>query len=112
MSILLNTAHAAQSAAVEQSSFPMLFIMLAFFASIYFMIIRPQNKKQQELNNIISKLAIGDEVVTNGGVVGVITKLSGNYLFIKTNDIEICLQKNAISNVMPKGMVKEINANV
>lgn len=113
MGILVNTAYAADvadTAQAAQNSSSMLFVMVIFFVAVYFMIIRPQNKKQKEQDQMLTGLAVGDEVVTTGGIVGKIAKISGSYVVLAINDdVEVKLQKNAIVSALPKGMIKEIS---
>jgi preprotein translocase subunit YajC len=76
---------------------------------MYFMMIRPQSKRAKEHKKLISELAIGDEVLTNGGVLGVVSKVTDNFLKITIADgVEITVQRQAIANALPKGTLKSI----
>ena len=86
-----------------------IFIMIGiFFAIMYFMIIRPQSKRQKEHQKLIGSLSKGDEVETTGGMLGKITKVGDNALQIEISEgVTIKLQKNSISKVLPKGSLKQ-----
>lgn len=106
--MLLISDAMAQSATPSPGGEYGMFIMIAiFFAIMYFMIIRPQQKRQKEHRKLIGSLAKGDEVVTSGGVMGKILKVGENSLTIEIAEgIAIKLQKGSISSVLPKGSLK------
>jgi len=84
-----------------------LFMMVALFAIFYFLIIRPQNKKQKEHREMVSALASGDEVVTAGGVLGKVTAVGEQFLDVEVApNVTIKVQRHTVSAVMPKGTVK------
>ena len=89
-----------------------LFIMLGLFAVIfYFMIYRPQAKRVKEHKNLMSSMGKGDEVLTNGGLVGKITKVSeeNDYIVIALNDNnEVTIKKDFVTAVLPKGTMKSL----
>ena len=84
------------------------FIMLiALFAVFYFVLIRPQSKRQKEHKAMVASLSKGDEVVTNGGLLGKITNVGDNFVAIEiTEGIEVRVQRMAVATLMPKGTVK------
>ena len=86
-----------------------LFIMIGiFFVIMYFMIIRPQQKRQKDHQKLISSLSKGDEVVTSGGMMGKILKIGDNSIQVEISEgVAIKLQKNSISSVLPKGSLKQ-----
>lgn len=85
------------------------FIMLLVLAGMYLMVIRPQNKRAKEQRNLIGSVAKGDEVVTIGGLMGRINKVSDTYIKLEIADnMEVTLQKSAISTILPKGTLKSI----
>lgn len=107
---LISTAFAADDMppvahAVHQGGDFGFFIVLAiFFAVFYFLVIRPQNKRSKAHRHMLDKLALGDEVVTTGGVLGVVKRLDGNFLALEiANGIEIKVQKAAVADCLPKG---------
>lgn len=86
-----------------------MFIMIGiFFAIMYFMIIRPQQKRAKEHRGLIGSLSKGDEVETTGGMLGKIAKVGDNSLHVEIAEgVTIKLQKNSISKVLPKGSLKQ-----
>ncbi len=85
-----------------------IFIMIGiFFAIMYFMIIRPQQKRSKDHRKLISSLSKGDEIVTSGGVLGKILKVGDNSITLEIAEgVAIKLQKSSISSVLPKGSMK------
>ncbi len=85
-------------------SFP---AILPRFAVLYFVMIRPQMKKQKEHRAMVEALAAGDEVVTAGGILGKVTRVrEGNVDVQVANGVEVQLQKSAVVQVLPKGTIK------
>jgi len=84
------------------------FIMIGiFFLIMYFMIIRPQSKRAKEHKKLIEALSKGDEVVTNGGLLGKITEVGDNFVKIEVAEgVALKVQKSAVASVMPKGTLK------
>ena len=82
-------------------------IFIAMFAVMYFVMIRPQMKKQKEQRAMMDALAKGDEVVTAGGLLGKISKLGESYLSVElAAGVEVQLQRSAVVQVLPKGTIK------
>ncbi len=80
--------------------------LILIFAVFYFMLIRPQMKRSKEHKKLVSELSKGDEVVTNGGLLGKITDVSESFVTLELADnIKIKLQRHAVTNVMPKGTI-------
>lgn len=104
--MFISNAYAASSAQNEIMSFlPLLVIFVLFF----FMIIRPQMKAAKEQREMIAALQKGDEVVTTGGIVGKVTKVSDNFVTVEiAANTEINVQKQAIQSALPKGTIKSI----
>lgn len=85
-------------------------MMVGLFVLMYFMIIRPQRKRQKEHDSLMGSLAKGDEVVLTSGLLGKVTKIDGEYLVLNTgNNIEMKFQKQAVNAVLPKGTIKAID---
>jgi preprotein translocase subunit YajC len=86
------------------------FIMIGiFFLIMYFMIIRPQSKRAKEHKKLIESLAKGDEVVTNGGLLGKITEVGESLIQMEVSQgVLIKVQKSAVTMVMPKGTMKGV----
>lgn len=84
------------------------FVMLiALFAVFYFVLIRPQSKRQKEHKAMVAGLVKGDEVVTNGGLLGKITNIGDNFVAIEiSSGLEVRVQRIAIAALMPKGTIR------
>lgn len=96
----------AQAAGGSEQLFGFLPIILMFVV-LYFLMIRPQMKRQKEHKAMIEALAKGDEVVTAGGLLGKVSKLGDTYLHIEvSNGVELQIQRNAVVQVLPKGTIK------
>ena len=80
--------------------------LVLMFVVLYFVMIRPQMRKQKEHRSMIEALAKGDEVATSGGLVGRVTRLGEGFLTLEiAPGIEVQLQRNAIVQVLPKGAI-------
>jgi preprotein translocase subunit YajC len=98
-------AHA--QAAAQPNTLGFILPMIAIFAIFYFLIIRPQNKKQKELRDMISALSAGDEVVTSGGVAGKIAAVGEQFLEVEIAEkVTVRVQRHMIATVLPKGSLK------
>ena len=90
-----------------QSSLMSMLPLVLMFVVLYFVMIRPQMKKQKEHRSMIDALVKGDEVVTVGGMLGKVTKLGENYVGLDVaNGVEIQIQRSAVVQVLPKGTIK------
>lgn len=99
------TAPAANAESMFGSIGSMLPLVLMFVV-LYFVMIRPQMKRQKEAKAMIDALAKGDEVVTTGGMLGKIAKIGDNYLSVEVAPgVEIQIQRSAVIQVLPKGTV-------
>ena len=84
---------------------PLVFILILF----YFMLIRPQMKRSKEHRDMLGQLAKGDEVVTTGGLAGIVREIGENYLTVEIADgVSVKMQKSAIGSVLPKGTLKAL----
>jgi len=93
----------------QGSPFPSLIMLLVLFGLFYVLLIRPQQKRQKEHREMTTKLAKGDEVITQGGVLGRITKVSDNFVTVEVSEgTEILVQRAAVATLMPKGTIKSI----
>jgi len=80
-----------------------------FFVIMYFMLIRPQQKRMKAHNELVSNLAVGDEVITNGGTLGAIVALDDAFIKVEiAGGTEIHVQKSAVAKVLPKGTIKSL----
>jgi preprotein translocase subunit YajC len=105
-SAFAQTAPAAAGGDMQSSLMSMLPLVL-MFGVLYFVMIRPQMKKQKEHKAMIDALAKGDEIVSAGGVLGKVTKLGESIVEIEVaNGVEIQIQRSAVVQVLPKGTIK------
>jgi preprotein translocase subunit YajC len=106
MDFFIQNAYAQGAQQGDGTSF--LIMMVLMFAAFYFLLIRPQQKKQKRHQELVSGLKVGDEVLTAGGVLGVINGVSEHYAVVKIADnTEIKIQKASVSMVVPKGTYDE-----
>ena len=83
--------------------------IILMFAVLWFIMIRPQMKRQKEAKAMLEALAKNDEVVTAGGILGRVTKVNENYVTLEVAEgTEITVQKSAVTNVLPKGSLKSL----
>ena len=84
-----------------------IFLIVAMFAVLYFLMIRPQMKRAKEHKTMVEALQKGDEVVTAGGILGRISKVGDANLTLEVApNVEIQVQRNAVQTVLPKGTIK------
>lgn len=108
MSFLISNAYAEAAPPPPGGGLEFLMMIGIFFVIMYFMIIRPQQKKVKEHNALLGGLKKGDEIVTNGGLLGKVTDLGENFITIAVADnAEVQVQKQAVAAVMPKGTMKK-----
>ncbi|MFM1925672.1 MAG: hypothetical protein RIT44_1478 [Pseudomonadota bacterium] len=106
-SAFAQTAPAAAAGGDMQSTLMSMLPLLLMFAVLYFVMIRPQMKKQKEHRAMIDALAKGDEVVTAGGMLGKVSKIGDAYIGIElAAGVEVQLQRSAVVQVLPKGTLK------
>ena len=102
MDFLISPAYA--QAAPQGDAFGFLLPMIVIFVAFYFLLIRPQHKRQKAHNELVKALSTGDEVLTAGGVLGKITAVTEHYATVQIADnVEIKVQKSTVSAVVPKG---------
>ena len=83
--------------------------ILLMFVVLWFLMIRPQMKRAKEHKAMVEAMQKGDEVLTNGGIAGRITKVGETYIAVEIADnVEISLQKNAVTAILPKGTLKTL----
>ena len=103
----------AAGAAGTQEALTQFLPLIAMFAILYFLMIRPQMKKAKEHKALIAGLQKGDEVVTQGGLTGKVTQIGDNYVKIEigTNSagpVEVTVQRPAVGIVLPKGSLNSL----
>lgn len=110
MSLFIAQAHAqAQAAPAPGGGMINIVMLVGLFAIMYFMLIRPQRKKQKEHQQLVEALSKGDEVVLTSGMLGKITEVGEVYISVDVgNDVILKFQKLAVHAVLPKGTIKSV----
>lgn len=106
MSMFISDAFAEQApaGAAAAPGFESMFFVLALFVVFYFMMIRPQMKRQKEHRKMISEIKAGDEVVVAGGLAGRVVRVSEQFLAVEiAHGVEVKVQKQAVGQLLPKG---------
>jgi len=102
MDFLISPAHALGAA--QGDAFGFFLPMIVIFVAFYFLLIRPQQKRQKAHTALVGALSTGDEVLTAGGMLGKVTAVSEHYATLKIADnVEVKVQKSTVSAVVPKG---------
>ncbi len=107
---MISLAHAQTAGAADPTGGLMQFLpMIVIFAVMWLLMIRPQMKKAKEHKALLEALAKGDEVVTQGGIVGKVVKINDAYVTVEIAEgTEVVVQKPAIGLVLPKGTLKSL----
>ena len=109
LDFLIPAAHAQAAQQPPQGSPWVSLIMFGgLFVIMYFMLIRPQRKRQKEHQERVNALGKGDEIVLTSGMLGKITKLTDEYVTVETSSVELTFQRAAVHAVLPKGTIKGI----
>ncbi|MBL8432588.1 MAG: preprotein translocase subunit YajC [Dechloromonas sp.] len=109
MMISLAHAQAAGASADPTGSLMQFLPMILMFAVLWFLMVRPQMKKAKEHKALLAALAKGDEVVTQGGILGRIVKVDESYVTVEiAAGTEVVVQKPSIALVLPKGTLKTL----
>lgn len=104
MDFFISPAYAQDSA--QGDPFSIFLPMIVIFVAFYFLLIRPQQKRQKAHTALIGALATGDEVLTAGGVLGKVTAVSEHYATLSiAENVEIKVQKSTVSSIVPKGTI-------
>lgn len=113
MNFFISNAYADGAAAAGQGDpFTALLFPIGLIVLFYFFLIRPQSKRAKEHKSMVEALGKGDEVVTQGGVLGKITFVGENFVALEIADgVVVQVQKHLIGALMPKGTIKEQKAN-
>jgi len=107
MSLLISDAYAQTAGGVAGGGVGQIIILVVFVAVFYFMLIRPQQKRMKDQQAMLSRLGVGDEVVTSGGVLGRITDVGDAFVTLEVADgVRIKVQKAQINQLLPKGTLK------
>ena len=106
-SAFAQSAPAAAAGGDLQSTLMSMLPLVLMFVVLYFVMIRPQMKKQKEHKSMIDALAKGDEVVTMGGLLGKVSKMGESHIGLEvSNGVEVQVQRSAVVQVLPKGSIK------
>ncbi|GHA23452.1 preprotein translocase subunit YajC [Oceanisphaera arctica] len=106
---IISNAYAQDGAA--GGGMEMIIMLVVFGLIFYFMIFRPQSKRVKEHKSLMSSLSKGDEVLTNGGLVGKIAKISAenDYVLLSLSEqSQVTIKKDFISAVLPKGSIQSL----
>ena len=103
---LIGSAH-AQGGGTSAGYSSQIIILVVFVAVFYFLVIRPQQRRIKDQQNMIARLASGDEVVTTGGVLGRVTEVGDSFITLEIAEgVRIKVQKTQVTQLMPKGTLK------
>ena len=107
LSFFVDSAWAQDAGATSGGGLSALLFPVALIVVFYFLLIRPQQKKQKEHRQMVEALAVGDEVVTGGGVLGKVTEMGEQFLTVEIADgVAVKVQRHTVATVLPKGSVK------
>ena len=108
LDFLIPAAHAQAAApAAAPSMMSTLLFPVILIAIMYFLMIRPQMKRQKEHKAMLDKLSKGDEVITSGGIAGTVVAMSDAFITVEVaSGVQLRVQKGAIASVLPKGTLK------
>ncbi|MCC5865905.1 MAG: preprotein translocase subunit YajC [Wenzhouxiangella sp.] len=96
----------AQDAAQQPSAMPSLIMFGLLIIVFWFLLIRPQMKRNKEHRELVSGLSVGDEVITAGGLLGRITHVGDSFVTVELADkMVVKLQKHSVAQVVPKGTI-------
>ena len=109
MGFFIQDAWAQGAAGAGSDPWLSLLPLVVIFVVFYFLLIRPQQKRQKEHQDMVSKLSAGDEVVTAGGVVGKVTEVKDSFIRVEiSNGVQVVVQRHTIGAVVPRGTLKNI----
>ena len=107
MDLLISSAYAQAAGSSPQNTLMQFLPIVVLFVAFYFLLIRPQTKKAKEHREMVAKLAVGDEVVTTGGILGRITEAGETFVSVEiAQGVTIKVQRVQVSQLMPKGTLK------
>ena len=109
LDFLISPAYAQSAPAQSPSMIEAFWPLMVMIPLFYFLLIRPQMKRQKESRQMMEKLAKGDEVVTTGGIAGRISGIGEVYLTVELAEgVQVKVQKSAVATVLPKGTLKTL----
>ncbi|APC10420.1 preprotein translocase subunit YajC [Providencia vermicola] len=110
MSFFISEAAASAGAPAQGSPYTMVIMLVVFALIFYFMILRPQQKRAKEHRKLMESITKGDEVLTTGGLIGRVTKVSetGYVVLELSENTEVTIKRDFVAAVLPKGTMKAI----
>ena len=109
LDLLISPAYAQAAPAAPGGGLMGMLPLLLLLPIMYFLMIRPQQKRMKEHRAMLEKLSKGDEVITSGGLAGVVRDIGDNFISVEVADgMTVRVQKGAIGNVLPKGTLKSL----
>lgn len=107
--MFISNAYAQAAGAAPSFAFTDVLLPIFMVVVVYFLMFRPQMKKQKAHQKLVSELQKGDEVITNSGITGLVSKVGDNYLTIEiAKGVEVQMQRGAVAAVLPKGTIKHL----
>lgn len=107
MEWLIPSAYAQAAGGAQPNAFVQLLPLVLIFVVFYFLLIRPQAKRAKEHKAMVAALAVGDEVVTAGGILGKVTETGDQFLTVELAEgVRVKVQRHTVSTVLPKGTLK------
>jgi preprotein translocase subunit YajC len=107
--VFISSAYAQAAGGDTQSTLLSMLPLVLMFVVLYFVMIRPQMKRQKEHKAMVEALGKGDEVITVGGFLGKVSKVSETYIGLELADgVEVQMQRTAVVQVLPKGTIKAL----
>ena len=107
MDWLISSAWAQAAGGAQPNPIMQLLPLILIFVGFYFLLIRPQAKRAKEHKAMVAALAVGDEVVTSGGILGKVTEAGDQFLTVEVAEgVRVKVQRHTVSSVLPKGTMK------
>jgi len=107
MDWLISSASAQAAGGAQSNPIMQLLPLILIFVVFYFLLIRPQAKRAKEHKGMVAALAVGDEIVTSGGILGKVTEAGEQFLTVEVADgVRVKVQRHTVSSVLPKGTMK------
>jgi len=107
MDWLISTAQAQAAGGAAANPLLQMLPLVLIFVVFYFLLIRPQAKRAKEHKAMVAAMGVGDEVVTNGGILGKITESGEQFLTVEiASGVQVKVQRHTITSVLPKGTLK------
>jgi preprotein translocase subunit YajC len=107
MEWLIPSAYAQAAGGAQPNAFVQLLPLVLIFVVFYFLLIRPQAKRAKEHKAMVAALAVGDEVVTAGGILGKVTETGDQFLTVELAEgVRVKIQRHTVGAVLPKGTLK------